>query len=125
MCFTGGHECLGRMGPNSSRLALCAMSHRSSAQIPVLLMGRELGLGGTERQLVETARLLQGEQFLPHVGCFRPLGVRRQDLDSALIPILHLPVYSFKSWAVAQAALQLAAIFASMTFRSSTPSMRR
>ena len=70
-------------------------------------MGRDLGLGGTERQLVETARFLQGKHFLPHVGCFRPLGVRRQDLDSAHIPVLHLPIYSFKSWAVAQAALQL------------------
>jgi glycosyltransferase involved in cell wall biosynthesis len=75
--------------------------------IPVLLMVRELNVGGTERQLVETARFLQRERFVPHVGCFRPDGLRRKDLEQAGIPILHLPVYSFKSPAVLTAAAQL------------------
>ncbi len=76
-------------------------------RIPILLMVRELGVGGTERQVVETARFLQGGRFIPHVGCFRPDGLRRQDLELAGIPILHLPVYSFKSPAVISAASQL------------------
>jgi L-malate glycosyltransferase len=75
--------------------------------IPILLMVRELGIGGTERQLVETARLLPRDRYAPHVGCFRPDGLRRRDLDLAGIPILHLPVYSFKSPAVLNAAWQL------------------
>src|SRR5215467_10972574 len=70
------------------------MSSLSPASVPVLLMVRELGIGGTERQLVETARFLSRERFIPHVGCFRPDGPRRAELESAGIPILHLPLYS-------------------------------
>ena len=76
---------------------LCPMNNGSSQRIPVLLMVRELGVGGTERQLVETARFLDRSRFTPHVGCFRPDGLRRKDLEDAGVPILHLPVYSFKS----------------------------
>ena len=83
------------------------MSRKCPERIPVLLMVRELGIGGSERQLVETARFLQRDRFLPHVGCFRPNGLRREDLEMAEVPILHLPVYSFKSAAVPKAALQL------------------
>lgn len=74
---------------------------------PILLMVRELGIGGTERQLTETARYLSRERFAPHVGCFRPEGIRRKDLDAAGVPILHLPVYSFRSAAAAKAAWTL------------------
>ncbi len=76
-------------------------------KIPVLLLVRELGIGGTERQLVETALFLQHQRFIPHVGCFRPDGLRRRDLDSAGVPILHLPVYSFRSTATLKAARHL------------------
>jgi glycosyltransferase involved in cell wall biosynthesis len=75
--------------------------------VPVLLLVRELGVGGTERQLVETARFLQRERFDPHVGCFRPDGPRLADLERAGVPVLHLPVYSFLSPAVFTAASQL------------------
>jgi glycosyltransferase involved in cell wall biosynthesis len=74
--------------------------------VPVLLMVRELGIGGTERQLVETARFLRRDQFVPHVGCFRPNGLRSRDLQEAGVPILHLPVHSFKSPVLLQAASQ-------------------
>ena len=67
-------------------------------------MVRELGIGGTERQLVETARFLSRERFIPHVGCFRPDGPRRAELESAGIPILHLPLYSLGSKAFFPAA---------------------
>lgn len=83
------------------------MNRECSERIPVLLMVRELGIGGTERQLVETARFLCRDRFFPHVGCFRPNGLRRNDLEMAGVPILHLPVYSFKSPAVLKAASQL------------------
>lgn len=88
-------------------LDLSGMNSKRLERIPVLLMVRELGVGGTERQLVETARFLQRERFVPHVGCFRPDGLRRKDLEEAGVPILHLPVYSFKSLAVLTAAAQL------------------
>jgi L-malate glycosyltransferase len=83
------------------------MSSFSPTPVPVLLLVRELGIGGTERQLVETARFLQRERFVPHVGCFRPDGPRRPELERAGVPILHLPVYSFRSAAVISAASQL------------------
>ncbi len=83
------------------------MNSPSPHPIPVLLLVRELGIGGTERQLVETARFLPRDRFVPHVGSFRPNGLRRADLDSAGIPILHLPLYSFKSTAVLTVASQL------------------
>jgi glycosyltransferase involved in cell wall biosynthesis len=70
---------------------------------------RELGIGGTERQLVETARFLQRDKFQPHVGCFRPDGPRRVELDRAGVPILHLPVHSFLSPALLSASSRLIA----------------
>jgi glycosyltransferase involved in cell wall biosynthesis len=78
-----------------------------ASQIPVLLMVRELGIGGSERQLVETALYLQGSRFVPHVGCFRPNGLRTQDLIDAGVPILHLPVQSFRSRGALQGARQM------------------
>jgi glycosyltransferase involved in cell wall biosynthesis len=70
-------------------------------------MVRELGIGGTERQLVETARFLHRDRFVPHVGCFRADGLRRADLERAEVPILHLPMHSFLSPAVLRAASRL------------------
>jgi glycosyltransferase involved in cell wall biosynthesis len=63
---------------------------------PVLLMIRELGLGGTERQLTAVARALDREKFEPHVGCFRDQGLRRKDLEEARVPIVRFPLESFK-----------------------------
>jgi glycosyltransferase involved in cell wall biosynthesis len=83
------------------------MMATSPNRVPVLLMVRGLGIGGTERQLVETARFLERDRFIPHVACFRPHGLRRADLDNAGIPVLHLPLYSFKSPALFRAAKQL------------------
>ena len=82
------------------------MSFPSPSPVPVLLMVRELGIGGTERQLVETARFLPRDRFIPHVGCFRPNGPRLVDLESAGIPILHLPLYSLGSKALFPVATQ-------------------
>lgn len=73
-------------------------------KIPILLLVRELGIGGTERQLVETALLLKASKFEPHVACFRPNGLRQGDLIEADIPILHLPVTSFRSLGVTKGA---------------------
>jgi glycosyltransferase involved in cell wall biosynthesis len=61
---------------------------------PVLLMVRELGLGGSERQTVEIARSLDRAEFTPHVACFHSQGLRRRDLEDAGVPILTLPVRS-------------------------------
>src|ERR1700722_14600692 len=71
-------------------------------------MSRELGQGGSERQLVEIAKALDRSRFAVHVGCFHPQGFRSAELSREGIPILHLPVYSFRSFAAIRGAWQLA-----------------
>ena len=71
-------------------------------------MARELGQGGSERQLVEIAKALNRSRFAVHVGCFHPEGFRSAELSGQGIPILHLPVYSLRSLGAIRGALQLA-----------------
>jgi glycosyltransferase involved in cell wall biosynthesis len=71
---------------------------------PVLLLARELDLGGSERQMTEIAKTLDRSRFTPHVGCFRPQGIRYAELVARGVPIVHFPVNSFASFrAVSQA----------------------
>jgi L-malate glycosyltransferase len=71
---------------------------------PVLLLARELDLGGSERQMTEIAKTLDRSRFIPHVGCFRPQGIRNAELAARGVPIVHFPVDSFASFgAVAEA----------------------
>jgi glycosyltransferase involved in cell wall biosynthesis len=71
---------------------------------PVLLMVRELGLGGSERQTVETARALNRSEFSPHVACLHSEGLRRRDLEAAGVPILALPVRTLFGWSALNGA---------------------
>ncbi len=71
---------------------------------PVLLMVRELGVGGSERQAAEIARALDRDGFEPHVGCFRPDGFRAAELRDAGVPVAHFPVRSFVSGSAFQGA---------------------
>jgi glycosyltransferase involved in cell wall biosynthesis len=64
---------------------------------PILLMVRELGGGGTERQTAEVAKALDRTRFAPHVGCFRANGIRWEELRAAGIPVVEFPVRSFTS----------------------------
>ncbi len=64
---------------------------------PVLLLARELDLGGSERQITEIAKTLDRSRFEPHVGCFRPQGIRHAELVAEGVPIVHFPVDSFVS----------------------------
>jgi glycosyltransferase involved in cell wall biosynthesis len=75
----------------------------------VLLLARELGLGGTERQLAETALALDRAKFEPHVGCFSSGGFRSNELREAGVPILELNVRSFVSASAAAGARRLGA----------------
>ena len=67
------------------------------ATVPVLLMARELGAGGTEQQLTEIAKYLDRSQWTPHVACFRDGGIRADELRAAGVPIVRFPVHSFCS----------------------------
>ncbi len=73
----------------------------------VLLMVRELNIGGTERQCAEMARALDRRRFLAHVGCFRDLGYRSEELRRDSVPVLHLPVKSLASLSAVRAAKML------------------
>jgi L-malate glycosyltransferase len=64
--------------------------------IPVLLMARQLDIGGSERQMTETAKALDCSVFEPHVGCFRPVGMRGDELRRAGVPVVQFPVGSFR-----------------------------
>ena len=73
----------------------------------MLLMVRELDLGGSERQLAEIAKALDRSRFEPHVGCFRPNGLRATELRAAGVPVVAFPVRSFRHPSVLGAARQL------------------
>jgi glycosyltransferase involved in cell wall biosynthesis len=60
-------------------------------------MARDLGIGGTQRQLALTAMALDRALFAPHVACFLADGFRERELRSRGVPIVRLPVRSFRS----------------------------
>ena len=71
-------------------------------------MARQLDIGGSERQMTEIAKSLDRSRFEPHVGCFRPEGVRGDELRAMGVPVAHFPVYSYQSPAAVRGAVQLA-----------------
>jgi len=79
----------------------------SEPPIPVLLLARELGQGGSERQLAEIAMALDPSRFSVHVGCFHPQGFRSAELAGEGIPIVHFPVHSLQSFSAVRGAWQL------------------
>jgi glycosyltransferase involved in cell wall biosynthesis len=60
-------------------------------------MARELNLGGSERQMTQTALFLDRSRFDPRVGCFLPGGMRGAELTAAGVPVVQFPVHSYKS----------------------------
>ena len=74
--------------------------------LPVLLLARELGLGGSERQLVEMAKALDRTRFIPHAGCMRE-GFRCDELRAAGVPLVVFPVRSLYGPSALAGAWQL------------------
>lgn len=72
-------------------------SSRRAAPVPVLLMVRELDQGGVERDVAKIAVHLDRTRFLPHVATYYAHGLRYEELRSASIPILDLPVRKLAS----------------------------
>lgn len=70
--------------------------HAVQTPIPVLLASYYLDLGGSERQLTETALRLDRRQFAPHVAVFRAEGIRLQEIRNAGIPLYEIGLRSFK-----------------------------
>lgn len=78
------------------------MSRAPTAQVEspmthILMLARVLDAGGIERDVSKYARHLVTKGFQPHVGCFNPGGMRWREIEAAGIPVLYVPVYSFRS----------------------------
>jgi glycosyltransferase involved in cell wall biosynthesis len=72
------------------------MLRRVPGPRPIMLLARALDLGGSERQLTEIAKALDRFCWEPHVGCFDDSGVRAEELRSAGVPVMRLPIRSFR-----------------------------
>jgi glycosyltransferase involved in cell wall biosynthesis len=77
-----------------------------------MLATRELGLGGSERQLAETALALDRARWQPHVACFTAGGFRARELAAAGVPVLELGVQSLVSSSAIAGARRLGAYVA-------------
>jgi glycosyltransferase involved in cell wall biosynthesis len=80
---------------------------KTAGGTPVMLVTRELGLGGSERQVAETALALDRGRWQPHVACFAGGGFRARELEEAGVPILDLGLTSL----ISPTALNCAARF--------------
>lgn len=70
----------------------------SDSRQHVMLMVRELGSGGTERQTTSMAKFLDPSRFRVTIGCMISQGLRRAELDTAGIHIEQFDVPSLKSF---------------------------
>jgi glycosyltransferase involved in cell wall biosynthesis len=80
---------------------------RPDRPVPVLLLAQELTQGGSERQLTEIAKALDRSRFAPHVGVFRPGGIRVDELRAAGVPVACFSMRSFASPQVMRAAVAM------------------
>lgn len=80
---------------------------RRTAPVPVLLMVRELDQGGVERDVAKIALYLDRTRFVPHVATYYAHGLRYEELRSAGIPILHLPMRKLASVETIRLGLKL------------------
>jgi glycosyltransferase involved in cell wall biosynthesis len=65
--------------------------------IPVLMLARVLDGGGIERDVSKFSRHLREHGIEPHVACFNAGGMRWREIADAGIPLVTIPVTSFKS----------------------------
>ena len=75
--------------------------------VNILLMVREMGQGGCERDLAKLAQAIDRSKFNPHVGCFIAQGVRFPDIQALGIPVVEFPVRSFQSMSAVHGARQM------------------
>jgi glycosyltransferase involved in cell wall biosynthesis len=73
------------------------LKNKTTRPIPVLIMVRELNLGGVERDVAKIAMTLDRSRFDPHVSTFNAHGLRYEELERAGVPLLHLPLTSLFS----------------------------
>lgn len=75
--------------------------------VSVLLVVRELGLGGIERDVTKLALGFDRSRYVPYVATYKPFGARFDELSAAGIPILPLEFPSLLSTKALAAARRL------------------
>lgn len=75
--------------------------------VPVLLLVRELGIGGCERDLTKLAIELDRSRFEPHVGCLISEGMRTAELREHGIPVVQFDMPKLFSSAALRAGRQM------------------
>jgi glycosyltransferase involved in cell wall biosynthesis len=76
-----------------------------SFPIPLVLVVRELGSGGIERDVAKLALGLDRNRFACFVAAYQPEGVRARELKAAGVPVIHLDVPNLKSLRALRTAL--------------------
>jgi glycosyltransferase involved in cell wall biosynthesis len=69
----------------------------SRSPIRVVMVVRELGSGGIERDVAKIANGLPRELFEPYVATYKPEGARYDELRRAGVPVIHIALSSLKS----------------------------
>src|SRR5439155_26007388 len=64
---------------------------------PVLLLERELGVGGSGRHLCEMALALDRRRYDVHVGCFRSGRIRAAEIEASGMRVVEFPLRSLRS----------------------------
>jgi glycosyltransferase involved in cell wall biosynthesis len=70
-------------------------------------MARELDQGGVERDVAKIAMGLDRNRFEPHVATYYATGLRYEELRSAGVPLLHVPLASLCSAQAIQSAMKM------------------
>lgn len=78
----------------------------TQSPIPIVLVVRELGSGGIERDVAKLALALDRKRWACFVAAYQPEGVRARELKDAGIPVIHLDVPSLKSLKALRTALK-------------------
>jgi len=79
-----------------------------STPTPIAIVLTSFDPGGTEHQMTELARRIDGSRFQVHVVCLRDEGALRSRIVDAEIPITQFPLRTFASAAALQQALRFA-----------------
>ena len=77
------------------------------AKVPVLLLVRQPGIGGAERDMSRVALRINREHFEPHVACLVSGGMRAEELEAAGVPVVELGVRSFRDRTFVRGARKL------------------
>lgn len=80
----------------------------NSSPIPIVLVVRELGSGGIERDVAKLATGLDPSRFSCYVAAYQPEGVRASELRAAGVPIVGLDVPNLKSLRAVRTAIRFA-----------------